>query len=510
MPTKKQLEAIIEGLGFDPSTPIEDYVKIGSFLFPKTSAVTLKWEGEYDEFKRDDSWYFDENSDEMRERLEAWELTYDPEYLAEFVEYGGTHWEDTRTGIQAKISKSWDSLEALMSECDPSDIALADTMMLTLPMGQVSIHELTFENAWIVDKVARASRRIRRTLGDALADFFESLSLTSTRKLGTKGVKELIDKVPSEVSFEEAERILGLLDVTSSAQTRWDAHVAEIERLEAEREAQRQSEREAEQRRQEEESERQFQEDVHRYLSSTHEMVHIPAGNFMMGALEDDEDADDAEKPRHKVTLTRDFLMGKYGVTQALWQSVMGSNPSYFKGANRPVEQVSWFDVVDFCNKLSKREGLAPAYTINGENVTCNWTANGYRLPTEAEWEYSARANESYKYSGSDNVDEVAWYSGNSGHKTHPVGLKKPNGFGLYDMSGNVWEWVWDWWSADYSTESQQDSVENPTGNPTGPGRVYRGGSWYDSPEYVRTSARSSNLPALRDDFLGFRICKFP
>ena len=101
------------------------------------------------------------------------------------------------------------------------------------------------------------------------------------------------------------------------------------------------------------------------------EMVQIPAGDFMMGALEDDEDAYDDEKPRHRVTLTRDFLIGKYAVTQALWESVMGSNPSKFKGANRPVEEVSWFDVVDFCNKLSELEGLAPAYTINGQNVTC-------------------------------------------------------------------------------------------------------------------------------------------
>ena len=111
-----------------------------------------------------------------------------------------------------------------------------------------------------------------------------------------------------------------------------------------------------------------------------------------MGSLDDDEHAKDWEKPRHKVTLTRDFMIGKYAVTQALWESVMGSNPSYrFKGANLPVECVSWFDVVEFCNKLSKREGLESAYTINGRyNVTCNWTAKGYRLPTSAEWEYAS------------------------------------------------------------------------------------------------------------------------
>ena len=256
-----------------------------------------------------------------------------------------------------------------------------------------------------------------------------------------------------------------------------------------------------------------------------HEMVLIPKGDFMMGPLEDDEDVWDDEKPRHRVTLRRDFFVGKYPVTQALWESVMGSNPSHFPGPNRPVESVSWFDVVDFCNKLSRREGLEPVYTINGENVTCNWNAKGYRLPTEAEWEYSARANKRYKYSGSNNIDEVAWYDGNSGGETHPVGQKKPNGFGLYDMSGNIWEWVWDWWSDDYSTEMSTgvsvenqldsteknlDSVENPTGNPTGSIRVSCGGGWRNHPERVRASIRYADDPTLRFSSLGFRICRFP
>ena len=233
------------------------------------------------------------------------------------------------------------------------------------------------------------------------------------------------------------------------------------------------------------------------------EMVHIPAGNFMMGALEDDEDAYDSEKPRHKVTLTRDFLMGKYAVTQALWQSVMGSNPSSFKGANRPVEFVSWFDCVLFCNKLSEQEGLTPVYVINGEDVSCDWTANGYRLPTEAEWEYSARGGEYHKYSGSDNVEEVAWYYFNRGDGTHPVGQKKPNGFGLYDMSGNVYEWCWDIYG-DYSSGSQTD----PTGPDSGSVRVDRGGCWGIREGYTRVSDRSSEVPAFRRGYLGFRLSR--
>ena len=237
------------------------------------------------------------------------------------------------------------------------------------------------------------------------------------------------------------------------------------------------------------------------------EMVRVPAGDFMMGALEDvdDEDTYDGERPRHQVTLTRDFLVGKYAVTQALWESVMDSNPSDFKGANRPVECVSWFDVVEFCNKLSKREGLDPAYTINGHDVTCNWNAKGYRLPTEAEWEYAARGGEYHKYSGSDNVDEVVWYDGNSGYETHPVGQKKPNGFGLYDMSGNVWEWVWDIYDG-YS----HGPVTDPYGPAVGSERVVRGGSWDFTPKGVRSSVRGGIDPALQLNYLGFRVVRSP
>jgi formylglycine-generating enzyme required for sulfatase activity len=208
-----------------------------------------------------------------------------------------------------------------------------------------------------------------------------------------------------------------------------------------------------------------------RLLSKVSEMVEIKGGTFMMGSPEDEEDRYDDEV-QHEVTLTRDFLMMKYAVTQVLWESVMGENPSQFRGASRPVETVSWFDCIDFANKLSEMEGLEKVYERNGSEVKMNLDANGYRLPTEAEWEYAARGGEYFKYAGSNNADEVAWYGEdwNTG-STHGVGQKKANGFGLYDMSGNVWEWVWDWYG-EYPRASQTD----PLGSPSGSLRVLRGG----------------------------------
>ena len=221
------------------------------------------------------------------------------------------------------------------------------------------------------------------------------------------------------------------------------------------------------------------------------EMVRVPAGDFLREGA--------------KVTLSKDFLLFKYPVTQALWKSVMGANPSHFKGANRPVECVSWFDCVAFCNKLSEREGLDPVYTIIGNDVTCNWDADGYRLPTDSEWEYSARANQDFEYAGSNNVDEVALCYENSDGETHPVGQKKSNGFGLYDMSGNVWEWVWDRFG-DYSSGSQTD----PTGPDQDSSRVRRGGSWCSGAGCTRVSYRHFYAPTRRYYDLGFRLVCTP
>lgn len=215
-------------------------------------------------------------------------------------------------------------------------------------------------------------------------------------------------------------------------------------------------------------------------------MVYVQGGTFMMGATsEQGSDAYDDEKPAHQVTLSS-FSIGKYEVTQEEWEAVMGSNPSRFKGAKRPVENVSWNDCQTFIRKLNQMTGKQ------------------FRLPTEAEWEYAARGgnrSRGYKYSGSDNIGSVAWYDGNSSNETHPVGQKSSNELGLYDMTGNVWEWCQDW-KGSYSSSAQT----NPTGPSSGSNRVNRGGCWYYLARHCRVSYRFYFTPGYRDHNLGLRL----
>ena len=214
-------------------------------------------------------------------------------------------------------------------------------------------------------------------------------------------------------------------------------------------------------------------------------MKPVEGGTFTMGATSEQQNPDFDEKPTYQVTLSS-YYIGETEVTQALWAAVMGNNPSHFKGDNNPVEQVSWDDCLDFITKLN------------------SLTGKKFRLPTEAEWEYAARGgNKSmgYQYSGSNNLDDVAWYTNNSYSETHIVKTKQPNELGIYDMSGNVWEWCQDWYG-DYSSSSQT----NPQGPSTGSGRVHRGGSWDIFAWGCRSALRSGTEPDARNMYLGLRL----
>ena len=222
---------------------------------------------------------------------------------------------------------------------------------------------------------------------------------------------------------------------------------------------------------------------VYEFRQSTGNMVFVEGGTFQMGSNEGDD-----EKPIHTVTVG-DFYIGKYEVTQKEWEAVMGSNPSNFKGANRPVENVSWNDIKEFLQKLNFKSGKQ------------------YRLPTEAEWEYAARGGnqgQNFKYSGSNSIDEVAWYNGNSSSQTHEVGQKQPNELGIYDMSGNVWEWCSDWYDANYYSSSPS---KNPQGPSSGSSRVLRGGSWGVN-VVCRSSFRDWGYPGVRYSSSGFRLAQ--
>ena len=228
-------------------------------------------------------------------------------------------------------------------------------------------------------------------------------------------------------------------------------------------------------------------------------MVAVPGGTYQMGGS--------------TRTTVSSFSIGQTEVTQAQYQKVMGSNPAHFtagaESSQRPVEQVSWYDAVAFCNQLSQLSGLSAVYTINGPKVTADMGRNGYRLPTEAEWELAARGGvqsttQSAKYAGGDNLDEVAWHDSNSGKTTHPVATKKANDLGLFDMSGNVWEWCQDWYA--YRLAGGSD----PGGATDGPGRVLRGGSYSGggSDDSVAVSFRGYHIPDFRYLNYGFRVVR--
>jgi len=249
-------------------------------------------------------------------------------------------------------------------------------------------------------------------------------------------------------------------------------------------------------------------------------MAWIPGGTFTVGG---EAGWNYGSMPAHEVTLTEGFWMGIHPVTQDQWEALMPWNPSHFNGnSHRPVESVTWFDAVNFANALSEDLGLDPVYDItvitggNGSQitdatVTADFSRNGFRLPTNAEWERAARAGTTTHWSFGDNPADLhyyAWYTGNSGGMTHPVGTKRPNAWGLYDMHGNVWEWAWNWFT---------DYTATPETDPRGPDapdlawgalRVIRGGCCCDSADGARSALRDFGYPGSWVNFLGFRLAR--
>jgi formylglycine-generating enzyme required for sulfatase activity len=216
----------------------------------------------------------------------------------------------------------------------------------------------------------------------------------------------------------------------------------------------------------------------------------IQAGTFQMGS----NDGWESERPAHNVRSRQPFYLGKYPVTQAQWAALMGNNPSEFKGdPNRPVENVSWEDVQEYIRELNRRNG--------GEQ---------YRLPTEAEWEYACRAGTATAYhfgNKSEQLGQYGWYKENAGGHTHPVGKRKPNGWGLHDMHGNVWEWVEDWYAPSYAAESVRSRMDHSSPAER-KDRVNRGGSWVFDADFCRSATRGHVTPGHRAYDLGFRLLR--
>ena len=305
--------------------------------------------------------------------------------------------------------------------------------------------------------------------GTRFSDLFGQNALSSTSR-----VQSQIDSI-AKVRQQETEEKLRQ-ELAAAEQARLEREQAEKERLERERKEREEAERKR--------RETGYSNGILKVNGIEYPMVYVSGGSFMMGS--DDSEAYYDEKPVHRVTLSS-YRIGKYEVTQELWEAVMGSNPSYFKGSRRPVENVSWDDCQTFIRKLNSLTGQT------------------FKLPTEAQWEFAARGGNSsngYKYSGSNYIDSVAWYDGNSGDINHDVGTKSPNELGIYDMTGNVCEWCRDR-KGTYSSSSQVD----PEGPSTGSNRVYRGGGWYNNARNCRVSNRFDNSPDDRSIFFGLRLC---
>ena len=363
--------------------------------------------------------------------------------------------EQTQKAAEAEAHKKQLEAEKDEKKRNRADEAFWNHLQKDLENVPEPAHKIELYQAYLVDA---DNRNHREEAEDMIEDL--QAQLAAARKAEAAKAESLRKK--EAAARAEAERL------------EREAQAAEQARLEAER-RQREAEVDAARKKAEEDARKKGLPD----------MVFVKGGTFQMGSNEYDD-----EKPIHNVTLA-DFEIGKYPVTQKLWTEIMGNNPADFKGDDLPVENISWNDAQDFLRKLNAR-----------------FPGMHYRLPTEAEWEYAARggepgAKDNYIYAGSNNLDEVGWYNQNSGNKTHPAGGKKPNQLGLFDMSGNVWEWCQDWYG-DYPTGSQT----NPAGPTSGSNRVVRGGSWGNDPTNCRVAYRNSNTPDTRNNNVGFRLAR--
>ena len=383
-------------------------------------------------------------------------------------------------------------------------------------------------------KQRQAAEKAERALRLRDESFWKKISEEAASSNDPQHKIELYESYLNETAFSlhrtEAEEAIEAIHAEIEAAKRLEAarKAAEQKRKAAEEERKKREEearlkREEEERRKREEEERRKREAIEKL---TKDMVFVKGGTFTMGCTSEQRDCDDDESPTFEATVS-DFYLGRYEVTFEEYDAFCAAtgrekpdDHGWGRG-KRPVINVCWYDAVEYCNWLSEQQGLTPYYAIdksrkdpNNDNsdddlkwlVTPKVGANGYRLPTEAEWEYAARGgaqSKGYKYAGSDNLDEVAWYWKNSGGKTHPVGEKKPNELGLHDMSGNVHEWCWDWKGA-YTSASKT----NPRGPEKGSNRVDRGGSWLSNPQYCRVAPRSSGTPTIRYGDVGFRLAR--
>ena len=253
-------------------------------------------------------------------------------------------------------------------------------------------------------------------------------------------------------------------------------------------------------------------------LFAQENMVRINGGTFLMGSPANDPDPQKFNLPQHRVTLSS-YYIGKYEVTQKEWTEIMGTTvrqqqtkskttwPLSGEGNFYPIYFVTWYDAIEYCNKKSIKEGLTPVYTINRNQneLTVTWDrkANGYRLPTEAEWEYACRAGTTTTFSSGSSVNNAGWHSENANNRSHSVGEKQPNPWGLYDMHGNVFEWCWDL-AGDYTAEEKNDPINSSDYDY----RIYRGGSWFTGPVGLRTIMRYFRNPNTSTHYIGFRVAR--